>query len=488
MSRYVLALAGVLLLGAGIQVPGSRTPNAERQASGVGRPASGSFASLAPAPWLINDPADSLYRVAREALNKGRYRDALEAFQQLERKYPESGYVADGLYWQAFALYRLGGRANLQRATAKLDEQQSRFPTAATRGDAEALSVRITSERARLGDMDASEDLVRMTAPVVAPMPPMGVPRTPKSPKPPKAPRPMLAIGDDECGKDADVKVMALQGLMRNNPERAVPIIEKVMAKRDSGSACLRRNALFVLATSNDPAANDLMLQAVGDPDQEVRQQAVFWLARTDDPRAVTVLDSVLQATKDEDVQQAALFALSTKNDPAARRLLRSYVTRPGLSPELTQAALFQVARDPETTPAELKQFYTSAKTTEMKQAILVAMMTRHDRDTQWLMQIATNKSEESELRQQALVTLVQSDAPTADLLKLFDSLPDDDEMQGMMVMLMARRPNDPAITDRLINIAKTSKDKELRQQAVFWLSQSKDPRATRLLEEMLEQ
>jgi HEAT repeat protein len=275
---------------------------------------------------------------------------------------------------------------------------------------------------------------------------------------------------------------------MRNNPERAVPIIEKVMAKRDSGSACLRRHALFVLATSNDPAASKLLLQAVGDPDQEVRQGAVFWLARTDDPRAVTVLDSVLQATKDEDVQQAALFALSTKNDPAARRLLRSYVTRPGLSPDLAQMALFQVARDPETTPAELKQFYANAKTTEMKQQILVAMMTRRDKDTQWLMQIATDKSQDSELRQQALVTLVQSDIATADLLKLFDSLPDDDEMQGMMVMLMARRPNDPAITDRLINIAKTSPNKELRQQAVFWLSQSKDPRATKLLEEMLEQ
>ena len=69
---------------------------------------------------------------------------------------------------------------------------------------------------------------------------------------------------------------------------------------------------------------------------------------------------------------------------------------------------------------------------------------------------------------------------------ELFDSLPADDEMQGMMVMLMARRPNDPAITDRLIRIAKTSTNRELRQQAVFWLSQSKDPRATRLLEEML--
>ena len=484
MSRLMLVLAGALMLGVGVQAPmavDAQPSTVNGQQSTVDRRP----LTVAPAPWLTNDPADSLYRVAREALNKGRYRDALDAFRELERKYPESGYVADGLYWQAFALYRLGGRANLQRASSKLDEQQSRFPAAATRGDAETLSVRITSELARLGDMNASEDLVRMTAPVVAPMPPMGVP---KSPKPPKAPRPMLAMGDDDCGEDADVKVMALQGLMRNNPERAMPIIEKLMAKRDSGSACVRRHALFVLATSNDPAASRLLLQAVGDPDQEVRQGAVFWLARTDDPRAVTVLDSVLQATKDEDVQQAALFALSTKNDPAARRLLRSYVTRPGLSPDLAQMALFQVARDPETTPAELKQFYANAKSTEMKQQILVAMMTRRDKDTQWLMQIATDKSQESELRQQALVTLVQSDIATADLLKLFDSLPDDDEMQGMMVMLMARRPNDPAITDRLINIAKTSKDKELRQQAVFWLSQSKDPRATKLLEEMLEQ
>jgi HEAT repeat protein len=123
-----------------------------------------------------------------------------------------------------------------------------------------------------------------------------------------------------------------------------------------------------------------------------------------------------------------------------------------------------------------------------MKQQILVAMMTRHDKDSQWLMQIAGNKNEDKELRQQALVTLVQSNMPTADLLKLFDSLPGDDEMQGMMVMLMAQRPNDPAITDRLITIARTSKDKELRQQAIFWLSQSKDPRATKMLEEMLEQ
>jgi HEAT repeat protein len=485
MSRLMLVLAGAWMLGVGVKVP-QEVDGRRSTVNGQQSTADRRLLTVVPAPWLQADPADSLYRVAREALNKGRFREALEAFRQLERKYPESGYVADGLYWQAFALYRLGGRANLQRAAEKLDEQRSRFPAAAAHGDAETLSVRITSELARLGDMIASEDLVRMTAPVVAPTPPppgaMPVP-----PRAPRAPRGVVAASDD-CGEDADVKVMALQGLMRNNPERAMPIIEKLMARRDSASACLRQHALFILASSNTPAANKLLLEAVGDPDQEVRQGAVFWLARTDDPRAITVLDSVLRTSRDQDVQQAALFALSTKSDPAARRLLRAYVTQKGVSPELAGMALFQVARDPETTPAELKQFYANAPSTEMKQQILVAMMTRQDRDAQWLMQIATNKNEESELRQQALVTLVQSDAPTADLLKVFDSLPDDDEMQGMMVMLMARRPNDPAITDRLLNIARNSKDKELRQQAVFWLSQSKDPRAAKLLEEMLEQ
>lgn len=480
MSRLMLTLAGALLLGAGVQVPAAvegRSSTVNDQQSTVDR----RLSTVVPAPWLVNDPADSLYRVAREALNKGRYREALDAFRELERKFPESGYVADGLYWQAFALYRLGGRGNLHRASERLNEQSSRFPSAATRGDAEALSVRITSELARLGDVNASEDLVRradrMTAPPVPPVPPV-------------PPTPMVAgMGDDDCGEDADVKVMALQGIMRNNPDRAMPIIEKVMARRDTGSVCLRRHALFVLATSNNDAASRLLLQAVtNDPDKEVRESAVFWLSRTNDPRAVTVLDSVLRSSKDQDVQQAALFALSTKQSPEARRLLRTYVTKQGISPELAGMALFQVARDPETTPAELKQFYANASTTEMKQQILVAMMTRHDKDSQWLMQIATNKNEDKELRQQALVTLVQSDMPTADLLKVFDSLPADDEMQGMMVMLMARRPNDPAITDRLITIARTSKDKELRQQAIFWLSQSKDPRATKILEEMLEQ
>ncbi|HEX6107546.1 MAG TPA: outer membrane protein assembly factor BamD, partial [Gemmatimonadales bacterium] len=59
------------------------------------------------APWLQGDPADSLYRAAREALNRRDYRRAAELFAALPGRYPASGYAPDAYYWQAFALYRL---------------------------------------------------------------------------------------------------------------------------------------------------------------------------------------------------------------------------------------------------------------------------------------------------------------------------------------------------------------------------------------------
>ena len=62
-----------------------------------------------PRGWLQHDPADSLYRRARETLNRRDYRAAADLFAQITARFPRSGYAADALYWQAFALYRAGG-------------------------------------------------------------------------------------------------------------------------------------------------------------------------------------------------------------------------------------------------------------------------------------------------------------------------------------------------------------------------------------------
>lgn len=69
------------------------------------------LSARAPEGWLQEDPAAKAYATAREALNGRRYEAAASAFATLRKDYPQSGYVPDSYYWQAFALYRQGGRA-----------------------------------------------------------------------------------------------------------------------------------------------------------------------------------------------------------------------------------------------------------------------------------------------------------------------------------------------------------------------------------------
>src|SRR5439155_5760407 len=104
------------------------------------------------------DVADSLYRVARQALNSSQYSRAAELFRSIRDRYPRSTYVPNTYYWQAFALYRTGSDDNLRDARTTLQTQADRYPKATTNRDARVLLRRIQGELARRGDSDAAED------------------------------------------------------------------------------------------------------------------------------------------------------------------------------------------------------------------------------------------------------------------------------------------------------------------------------------------
>jgi HEAT repeat protein len=54
-------------------------------------------------------------------------------------------------------------------------------------------------------------------------------------------------------------------------------------------------------------------------------------------------------------------------------------------------------------------------------------------------------------------------------------------------VIFALSQRNDSAAVDRLIGIARTEEDTELRKKAIFWLGQSHDPRAAAFLGELLD-
>lgn len=493
MYRLMFAVTGALFAGAMLQEP-APLPAAQTQAPGhaqIRELAAGDFATVVPAPWLDEDPADSLYRLARESLNLGRYREALNRFQELRRKYPDSGYTPDALYWEAFALYRLGTRDNLRAAVEKLAAQRERYPTAATRGDADALLARINAALARSGDERAALRMAQAAErAAVPPTPPSPV----SAPLPVAAPAPPRGAPtfSNDCANEDEVQVMALHSLMQNDPDRALPILRKVLARRDAGSACLRRHALFVVASRQGADVADLLLSAArSDPDPEVRQSAVFWLARVQDPQAVTILDSVLRTATDKEVQQAAMFALGGRNDARSAALLKEYALRDDIDEEVRNAAIIHLLRSSGSRdPAFVRQLYEQAKNLETKQMVL--MLGMHNGaaiDTDWLIAIASDRAEQAELRHAALIGLSRSDLSGAELMRILESLPaDDSEAGGMMMMVMMQHAEDPAVIGKALELARSSKNQELRRAAVMLLSRSKDPRATQYLAELLEQ
>jgi HEAT repeat protein len=279
---------------------------------------------------------------------------------------------------------------------------------------------------------------------------------------------------------------------MQNDPDRALPILRKVLARRDAGSKCLRRHALFVVASRQGADVADLLLSAArSDPDPEVRQSAVFWLSRVEDPQAVTILDSVLRTAIDKEVQQAAIFALGGRNDARSIALLREYALRSDIEDEVRQAAIVHLLRSSGASdPAFARRLYEQAKDAETKAMVLMLGMHNDAAlDTEWLTAIASNKAENTDLRHAALLRLSRSDLSGAELMRILESLPaDDEESGGMMMMIMMQHAEDPAVVGKALELARSSKHEDLRRAAVMLLSRSKDPRATQYLAELLEE
>jgi TolA-binding protein len=456
--------------------------------------------TYAPDSYLQGDPADSLYRVARASLNRGRFRDAGDQFRELRRRYPQSGYVANSMYWEAFALYREGGADRLRRAAAVLDEAQSKYPQASTAGDASTLAVRVRGELARLGDKDAAAAIAAdASVAVEAPEAPEAVPTVPGVGRPPRVRppqvrpptvRPPRVRLSDRCGNDdeSDMKVAALNALLQMDADKAVPILKQVLARRDSSSVCLRRKAVFLVSQKKTEATEDILLDAArNDPDPEVKEQAVFWLSQVGTDKAVTALDSILRRSDDQGLQEKALFALSQHHSARATAALRAYVERKDVSDEMREKAVFWLGQsdDPENS-AFLRTVYGRTDSGALKQKILFALsQSRGTENQQFLLDVARNKSETIEVRKQALFWAGQSGTiGTAELASLYGTIPDR-EMREQIIFVLSQR-NDAAAMDKLIDIARKDPDPELRKRALFWVGQSKDPRATQLLQDIL--
>jgi HEAT repeat protein len=413
------------------------------------------------------DPTDSLWRAARQALNRGDYASAANLYGDLARLYPSAARAGDALYWSAFALYK---NADLDRARSLLVTEQQRYPRAATRRDAEALLARVQAALAKQGDEEAGRWLSQHAQPSA------DTGRAPGA----------GCLSEDE---DDDLRVAALNGLLQMDAVNAVPILRKVLARRDACSEVLRRKAVFLVSQKRTAETEDILLDAAQhDPSSEVRQQAVFWLSQVPTDRSVSMLDSILRTTDDDEIREKAIFALSQQHSPRAGQILRAFAERADAPSQAREKAIFWLGQQHSAENAAfLRSLYAKLADGELKEKVIFSLSQMGEAENgRWLMDIALNEREPIEMRKKALFWAGQTGADLGQLAELYDRI-QNTEMKEQLIFVYSQR-HESAALDALIKIAKTEQNRELRKKAIFWLGQSHDPRAAQVLLEIINQ
>src|SRR5262249_45140746 len=175
-------------------------------------------------------------------------------------------------------------------------------------------------------------------------------------------------------------------------------------------------------------------------------------------------------------------------DSPRAQQALRGYAERGDLPAEAREKAIFWIGQQGgKENDAFLRTLFGRLKEDDLREKVLFSLSQSDGSDNvNWLLGVAKDKAEPIELRKKALFWAGQADAPIADLIALYGSMPDR-EMREQLIFVYSQR-DEPAAVDKLLDIAKREPDVELRKKALFWLGQSDDPRAAKALQDIIEQ
>lgn len=428
------------------------------------------FATRPRAAWLQEDPADSLYRLARESLNRGEYRRAAQLFNEVTRRFASSGYAQHSAYWEAFARYRLGTTEELKVAMQILEGKgQFKFdPNSLTResgADVPSLRARILGTLASRGDQAAQQALRQ---------------------------QPPQSGGCDK--EEVSVRAEALAALGQMDMNAALPTVRKVLANRDQCTVELRRRALYLLG--RDPVEGRLQIMqdvAKNDPDAGIRGDAWGLIGRVGGDQAIPLLEEALRTVNDERTQRSIISALGNVDSDRSRMAVRAIIERSDAPERIRADAVMTLGRTRnERMPSAeeftyLRQLYGKTESARIREAVLSAVSRVPTAENQaFLLGIVRNQNEPASLRSTALQRLVQHDSYKVDDIARLYEVADARSLREQVLYALSRR-NEPEAVDKMIEIARKDTDPQIRRTAISLLSRSKNPRAIALLQELID-
>jgi HEAT repeat protein len=371
------------------------------------------------------EEAEREYERGTRALDRRQWDEAVAHFNEVANL---GKAKADGaLYWKAYALAKLGRSSE---ALSTLQSLSASHPQSRWLNDAKALGVEISQAAGK-----------------------------PPSP---------------EGESDNDVKLMAINGLMNSDPERAIPLLEKLLQNQSSPK--LRERALFVLSQTDSPKAREIVTRAAkGEFNPDLQLKAVQSLGVYGGKQNRQLLTEIY----------------SSSSDPAIKRqILRSYLAagerepllaaaKSEQSPELRMQAIQLLGAMGAT--SQLADLYASESSVDVRSRILQSL--HASGNSQKLIEVAKSEND-PKLRARAIQLLGTMNSPqAAEALTAIYTGTSDTEVRASVLRSLFTSGN----AKQLVEIARRETNPDLKKAAVSHLTHMKSREATDYLMELLK-
>ncbi len=367
---------------------------------------------------------DSDYRRGTGALDAREWDNAIKSFSSAaERKGPR----ADGaLYWKAYALNKMGRRDD---SLATLAELQKAYATSRWLNDAKALEAEVRQSTGQ-----------------------------PVSP---------------EQEQNEELKIYAINSLVHTEPERALPLLEKILSS--TGSPRMKERAVFVVAQIRTPQARDMVAKiALGNGNPDMQRMAIRYLGETRDKEAIQKLSDVYAASTDPGLKRAILSAYMRAK--LTDRLLAAAAGETDKEVRAEAIHLLAAAGGKD----DLWKMYPGADT-DTRIEILRAL--HSDASLEKLQEIL-RQEKEPKIRREAIRMLSRHKTQqAADLLVSLYAGESDKSARRAVLDSLQGQQNGKA----LVEIARKESDLEMKKELVSRLSRMKSKEANDYLMELLK-
>lgn len=368
---------------------------------------------------------DELYSDGREALDEDRYDQADAKFSELvDMNGPQTDAA---MYWKAYAENKLGKRDAALTTIADLEKKyaQSRWLK-----DAKALEIEVKQST--------------------------GQPAHPES------------------QPDEELKMLAIQGLMNSDPQRAMPLLEKVL--NGTGTPKEKSRALFVVAQNGSQQSRDILARiARGESNPDLQRKAVEYLGMFGGQQARETLAGIYASTTDPSIKRAILRSYMIGGDKA--HLLAAAKGEKDASLRAEAIRELGIAHAPD----ELRQLYQMETAAEIKKDILQAFFLSGD--AKFLSEAAQGEKE-PEVRRAAIrdLGLIGSEDARQALLAIYAKESDRENKEAVLNALFIQ-----GNAHALVTIARAEKDPELKKVAVSKLALMNSKEGNDYLMEILQ-